>query len=127
MGRLRPVSAKEVLDIAVAAGDGGGDDAVDGPAEPCHDGGDIVAHGAANALVAHDAFAGMLPSCLELRLHERDEARAGRGEGENCWQDQLQRDEAHVEGEKTGPSGQVMRAQGAGISLFAAVDTRIGA
>ena len=65
------IGRDEELAIAVAAGDGRGDDLCDAPAVRAHEGGDLVADRRVNEWIAHDAFFPLTPANFELRLDQR--------------------------------------------------------
>src|SRR5262245_8799046 len=76
---LRKASAAPRRDqefaIAVAAGNGGGDDAFDLPFKRGNERGDVVADGGVDSGIAHDTLLDMASAGFELRLDQRQQLR----------------------------------------------------
>src|SRR3546814_17416919 len=69
--------------------------------------------------VAHDALlADLVPRGLELRLDERDQPRAGPGEGERHRQHFRQRDKAGIADDQVDGFGNMLRGQDTRARLF---------
>src|SRR5271165_4020453 len=99
--------ADEKLAIAVAAGNGGGRDAGNLPAERLHEISDLHADCAVNAGLAHDPFLQRAAPSLELRLDQRYQARRKSRERERARERQLERNEANIDADEIRRLGQI--------------------
>src|SRR5713101_2988224 len=90
------------LAIAVAAEDRGGEDANDPPAPRSHEAGNLVAHSRVNLRVADDPLLCRAPPGFELRFDQRNEPCWPARQGERRRQDELERNEAHVDDDGIG-------------------------
>src|SRR5947209_6724486 len=91
---------EEELAIAVAAENWRGHNADNVPTQRGHETSDVGADRGMDGGIAHDAFFERAAAGLELRLHEREEARGKARERECGGQNELEGDEAHVDADE---------------------------
>src|SRR5262249_20379288 len=124
LGFSGAIGHDEELAIAVAAGDGRGDDLCDAPAVRAHEGGNLIADRCVNEWIAHDAFFPLTSANFELRLDQRQEMRRRSRKCERRRQDELERDEARIDDDEVGPLGEPRRIEDANVGRFEGYDLR---
>ena len=89
-----------------------------------HEGGDLVAGRRVHERITHDAFFPMTSADFELRLDQRQEMRRRSRKCEHRRQDELERDEAHIDDGKVWWVGERRRIEGANVRCLEAKDLR---
>ena len=97
------LGTEQELAIAIAAEDRGGHDSENIPAERSDGALHILGHGGMDLGGADDALLDMDPADFELRLDQGDEPRGRLCQSQGRRQNELERDEAHVDDHKGGP------------------------
>src|SRR5262245_37383509 len=110
--------SEQEFGVAAAAVDGRGDDPKQAPVQFVDECRDVVADSAVNGGVAHNSFFYGAGSGLKLGLDQRNEFGRSFAERGCSWQDQLERNEADVDGDQLRCLVELSRGQRTNVDAF---------